>query len=96
MPKLKIKRPTKKQRAKSDLISLILSYALNSEDMAFFIYDLNAEMRSYYLIRDGLKLELILGPRTKLEQQLLKHPKKEVLSVLKDLISKFPYVKQKD
>ncbi len=90
----KARKPTKKQKAKSDLISLIISHALNEVDVNYFIYDLEAELRSIYLIRDGLKLPVIIGQVTELERDILKLPKKEVLDTIKELRKKFPYVKK--
>lgn len=91
-----MKKPTKKQKAKSELISLIMSYALSEENISYFIYDLDRELRSIYLIRDKLKMEVIIGQRTELENKLLKFPTKEVLTVIKELRNKFPYVPKKD
>lgn len=69
-----------------------MSYALSEENVNYFIYDLDRELRSIYLIRDKLKMEVIIGQRTELENKLLKLPKKEVLTVIKELRNKFPYV----
>ena len=87
-----MKKPSKKQKAKSELISLIMSYALSEEDVNYFIYDLDRELRSIYLIRDKLKMEVIIGQRTELERKLLKLPTKDVLAVIKELRKKFTYV----
>lgn len=69
-----------------------MSYALNSNDIPFFIHDLEAEIRSIYLIRDTLKLNVILNELTELEIKLIKHNKKTVLPILIGLKRKFPYV----
>lgn len=91
-----MRKPTKKQKAKSDIINLIVAHALNEDDANYFIHDLDRELRSIYLIRDKLKMEVIIGQRTELENKLLKLPKKDVLTVIKELRNKFPYVPKKD
>jgi hypothetical protein len=72
-----------------------MSHALNEKDVNYFIHDLEAELRAMYLIRDALKLPLDLTQFTELETNLLNLPKKEVLSIIKYLRKKFPYVESK-
>jgi hypothetical protein len=91
---MKPQRPkqSKEQKLKSSLTNLIIGYALSEEHVNYFIHDLDAELKSIYLIRDVLKMEQIIGPKTELEQKLLKFPRKQVLAVIKELKDKFPYV----